>query len=66
MQLGYETHAGFILGTSFDMQNDVRFTGWEFGSIGGGVYRTGTLVIPIWDPAWVDLFRNLLNYINCE
>lgn len=50
---GTEAHAGFIIGISYDLKNS-PVSGIEVGNIGGGVYKTGTLVIPIWDPVFFD------------
>jgi RHS repeat-associated protein len=52
---GSEGHVGVLVGFSFDPSGttDKVITGAELGNIGGGVYGTGTIVIPIWNPAWM-------------
>ena len=48
---GAEAHAGVIIGAAFDL-DDPTFSGLEVGSIGGGAYKTGSLVLPLYDPNW--------------
>ena len=55
MGFGSEGHVGVIGGISFDPfaeGDEPVVTGAEVGNIGGGVYGTGSFVIPIWDPDW--------------
>ncbi len=47
---GVEGHVGIVGGISFDptaSNSGGVVTGWEIGNIGGGVYGTGTLIIPV-------------------
>ena len=48
---GAEAHAGILFGATFDLE-DPGFSGFEFGSIGGGAYKTGSVVLPLYDPNW--------------
>ena len=48
---GAEAHAGILFGSTYDLV-DPGFSGYEFGSIGGGAYGTGSVVLPLFDPNW--------------
>ena len=48
---GAEAHAGILFGATFDLE-DPGFSGFEFGSIGGGAYKTGSVVFSLYDPNW--------------
>lgn len=43
---GTSASGGFIIGGSFDLDHNARFTGLDLG-IGGAVFKTGTVVIPL-------------------
>ena len=50
---GIEGHGGVVVGISFDPTGNQPVNGVEVGSIGGGVYTSSAVILPIFDPSWM-------------
>ena len=59
--IGIEGHGGVLFGMSFDPVSNSVINGIEVGGIGGGVYATGWVILPVFNPQWFDRVYQLFS-----